>query len=64
MKARLYAEHAVAEYWVVDLRGAVVEVHSEISNGAYSRVTPYRAGATIRLQRFEDVLISVADFLG
>lgn len=63
VKARLYAERGVPEYWVVDLRGAVVEVHSEIMNGAYTRVTPYRTGGVIRLQRFDDVALSVADFL-
>jgi len=63
VKARLYAERGVPEYWVVDLRGGVVEVHSEIVNAAYSRVTPYRTGAVIRLQRFEDVVLTVAEFL-
>ena len=63
VKARLYAERGVLEYWVVDLRGAVVEVHTEIVNGAYTRVTPYRTGALIRLQAFDDVTLSVADFL-
>ena len=63
IKARLYAERGVPEYWVIDLRGGVVEVHSEIVNGAYSRVTPYRTGSVIRLQQFEDVALSVADFL-
>jgi Uma2 family endonuclease len=63
VKARLYAERGVPEYWIIDLRGGVVEVHSEIVNGAYSRVTPYRKGAVIRLQRFDDVALSVADFL-
>jgi hypothetical protein len=32
-------------------------------NAAYSRVTPYRTGAVIRLQRFEDVVLTVAEFL-
>jgi len=63
VKARLYAERGVPEYWVVDLRGAVVEVHTEIVNGAYARVTPYRTGALIRLQQFDDVAVSVAEFL-
>ncbi|MET0591969.1 MAG: Uma2 family endonuclease [Polyangiaceae bacterium] len=63
VKARLYAEHGVPEYWVVDLRGAVVEVHSDIVNGSYARVTPYRAGSSIKLQRFEDVVLAVSDFL-
>jgi Uma2 family endonuclease len=63
LKARLYAERGVSEYWVVDLRGAVVEVHTEIVNGAYARVTPYRSGAVIRLQRFDGVAVPVAEFL-
>ena len=63
-KAKLYAGAGVRDYWVINLEAGLVEVHNDIVNGAYSRVTPYRAGETIALRDFADVVIAVADFLG
>jgi Uma2 family endonuclease len=37
-KARLYARAGVPEYWIVNLRDRVVEVHREPSAGGYHRV--------------------------
>jgi Uma2 family endonuclease len=62
-KPSLYAESGVPEYWVVNLVDGLVEVHTEIVRGAYSRVTPYQKGGTIRPLAFADVEIAVADFL-
>jgi len=53
VKARLYAERGVPEYWIVDLRGGVIEVHSDVVNGAYARITPYRTGDVIALREFK-----------
>jgi Uma2 family endonuclease len=63
IKARLYAECNVPEYWVVDLAANLIEVHSEVVGGAYSRVVPYRKGERIVLSRFADVAIGAADVL-
>lgn len=63
VKAQLYAESGVPEYWVVNVRDGIVEVHTEIVRGAYTHVTPYRAGARIALLRFPDVEIAVGDVL-
>ena len=62
-KARLYAEFGVAEYWVVNVRDGIVEVHTEIVESVYTRVEPYRAGGMIRLLRFPDVEIAASDVL-
>ncbi|HXU82827.1 MAG TPA: Uma2 family endonuclease, partial [Polyangia bacterium] len=62
-KAALYAESGVPEYWVVNLVDGLVEVHTEIVRGAFSRAVPYRKGESIRPLAFPDVGIDVAEFL-
>ncbi len=63
LKAQLYAECGVPEYWVVNLRDRQIEVHTEIVGGSYSRVTPYRKGEAIALVRFPDLQVRVDDVL-
>jgi Uma2 family endonuclease len=60
LKAQLYAESGVPEYWVVNIPDQMVEVHTDIVGGAYTRITPYRSGDTITPKRFPDVKIPVA----
>jgi Uma2 family endonuclease len=62
-KARLYAESDVPEYWVVDLVANLIEVHTDIVAGEYTRITPYRKGERITLVQFADVTVDVADIL-
>lgn len=63
VKARLYAECGVAEYWIVNLSDGLVEVHTHPVRGTYTRITPYRRGDTISVARWPDVKIAVADIL-
>ncbi len=63
VKARLYAESGVLEYWIVNLVDGLVEVHTDIVSGTYARVAPYRKGDSIALQKFPDVEIAVSDVL-
>lgn len=63
VKARLYAGSGVQEYWIVNLVDGLIEVHTDIVNGAYARVAPYRKGEAITVQKFPDVKIAVADVL-
>jgi Uma2 family endonuclease len=63
VKAKLYAECSVPEYWVVNLVDGIIEVHTEPVRGAYARVTPHRKGSAIRLQALADVDLAVADIL-
>ncbi len=61
VKAHLYAESEIPEYWIIDLVTESVEVRTEPQGPAYARVvTVDRAGA-IRLQRFPDVQIRISD---
>ncbi len=63
LKAQLYAESGVPEYWVVNIPDRLIEVHTDIVGGAYTRVTPYRIGDTVSLSRFPDVRVPVADVI-
>ncbi|HUH02596.1 MAG TPA: Uma2 family endonuclease [Kofleriaceae bacterium] len=64
VKARLYAECGVPEYWIVNLVDALIEVHTDIVRGTYAKVIPYRQGEKIALLRFPDVTIAVDEILG
>jgi Uma2 family endonuclease len=60
-KAAMYAQAAVPEYWVVDVRNRWIEVHDTLVDGQYTRVTPYKPGETLRTLAFADVAIAVTD---
>lgn len=62
-KAQLYAESGVPEYWVVNVRDAIIEVHTEIVRDAYTHVKPHRAGGRIALTQFPDIELVVDDIL-
>ena len=62
-KAKLYAESGVPEYWVVNLVDGLVEVHSEIVRGVYTKVVPAKRGDRISLLAFPDVSLAVDDVL-
>ena len=63
VKARLYAECGIPEYWVVNLVDGLIEVHTSIVRGVYTRTVPFKKGESIRLQQFGDVQIAVDDVL-
>lgn len=63
VKAALYAQAAIPEYWIVNLVDRLVEVRTQIVSGAYTRQASYRAGESITLVAFPDVSIAVADVL-
>lgn len=63
-KARLYAESQIPEYWVVDLRSGLVEVHRSPRDGAYSQISSHSRDDLIRPLQFPDVELAVADLFG
>ena len=58
-KAALYAESGVDEYWVVNLRDAVVEVHGAPIDGRYARVERVARGARLAPLAFPDATIAL-----
>jgi len=63
-KAELYAAGGVPEYWIVDTRHDLIEVHADIVDGSYSRVTPYRRGQSVSPAAFSDLIVQVDEILG
>jgi Uma2 family endonuclease len=62
-KAQLYAESGVPEYWIVDLVHGLIEVYTDIVDGAYVRVMPFGPGETIRPRSFADIEVVVANIV-
>lgn len=63
IKARLYAEMGVPEYWIVNLVNAVVEAHHQPAATGYRKIMRHRRGETIRLRCFPDVELGVSEFV-
>lgn len=63
VKAKLYAECGVPEYWVVNLVERRVEVFVEPRGGEYTICRSQLHGTTISLASFPDVVVSVESFL-
>lgn len=60
LKARLYAEAGIADYWIVNLVDRCVEVRREPKDGDYRSVESYRAGQEVRPLAFPEVALAVA----
>jgi Uma2 family endonuclease len=61
VKARVYAESAVPEYWLVDLDGRSVSCYAEPRDGAYQR--QHGAGQAIAPESLPECAITVATLL-
>ncbi|HEX4592108.1 MAG TPA: Uma2 family endonuclease [Gemmataceae bacterium] len=63
-KAVLYAENAIAEYWVVDLTTDTVIVHRQPRpDGAWADVTTHGRGETLAVAALPGVTVAVAEIL-
>ncbi len=60
VKAPLYAQHDIAELWVVDATRLCIHVHREPVNGAYTAVTTHAGDETLVVPGFPDILIRLA----
>ena len=63
VKAALYAECGVPEYWIVNLVDGVIEVMTTAVDGEYTAQRAYRKGERIRLSRLSDIEVAVDDVL-
>ncbi len=63
LKLRRYAEAGIAEVWVANLRAREVTVYSGAAGSGYAAVRTYRAGDSIRLSAFPDVVLEVDGFM-
>ncbi len=60
VKAAIYAEASVPTYWVVDLIGRRVHVHTEPREGSYQRLATHAAGASLTIDGLPGVVIPSA----
>jgi Uma2 family endonuclease len=63
LKARLYAEMGVPDYWVVDLARRELVVHRDPAGDRYREVRTFAAGTSVEVLRFPDVIVRVDDVL-
>jgi len=61
MKARLYAEHGVAHYWVIDVPGSVLHRHSDPAGKAYRDVVKSPFDQAVAMPFDKTVSIVLAD---
>ena len=61
VKARLYAECGVPEYWIIDVEARRIEVFTEAKNGVYTHVITRSTGDEIAPTAFPDVNVRVDD---
>lgn len=60
-KAPLYAASGVPEYWIVDVKGQAIEVHSSPTNGQYTRVDRIETSGSVSPKAFPSFVLDVAD---
>ena len=63
IKARLYADSNVREYWIVDVKRGEIEVYREPADGAWKQVTRVARDGALRVAAFPDVELKAVDFL-
>ncbi len=61
VKADLYAEHGVRDYWVVDVNSAEIVVHRSLSGGVYRDVVRYSARDTVTSLVLPQLSLCLAD---
>lgn len=61
IKAEVYAEHGVRDYWVVDVNNAEIVVHRSLSGGVYRDVVRYSARDTVTSLVLPQLSLCLAD---
>jgi Uma2 family endonuclease len=61
VKADLYAEAGINEYWILNVVDLVLEVHRDPAGDHYASVTSHGRSATVSMLAFPDVHVRVAD---
>ena len=64
IKAPLYAESGVPEYWQVDVKKEILIVRTDPEHGEYQNVRIFRRGETVTLKEFPAFLFSLDEILG
>jgi Uma2 family endonuclease len=62
-KLRLYAMHNIAEYWLLNVNDACLEVYRQPEKGLYKEKTTLQSGDEITLSQLQNIRIKIADIL-
>lgn len=63
IKADIYAEGNVREYWIVNVDERVLEIHRDAAGGQWHTLTKLTAGETVSPIAFPELVVNVADIL-
>jgi Uma2 family endonuclease len=64
VKLPIYAAGGIAEFWIVNLEGEVIEVHREPTGDTYAARRVATRGESITPLAFPDLVVAVSDVLG
>jgi Uma2 family endonuclease len=64
VKAPLYAQAGIPEYWLIDLQGERVDVHQDPAEGSYRTVPVFRRGERLTSEALPSVAIQVDAIFG
>jgi Uma2 family endonuclease len=64
IKAPLYAEAGIAEYWILNIPQNVLEVRTEPVDGRYTRLEVLRPGAAVTPRAFPGASYRVEEIMG
>lgn len=64
VKAPLYAESGIPEYWLIDLESETIEVRRKPNKSGYEELQTLRRGDQLRCSAFPDTPLDVAAILG
>jgi Uma2 family endonuclease len=60
IKAKLYAEAGIQDYWIVNILERTIEVRRDPQGSSYRSVEVYRAGQDVRPLAFPNVVLPVS----
>jgi Uma2 family endonuclease len=61
IKARLYAEAGVPDYWIVDVKAMAIEVYREPKGNRYTRIVRYDQSASVTALLVPEITVCLAD---
>ena len=64
VKASLYAEAGIPEYWILNVKQDVLVIHSEPADGTYRQVRVAHREDTVSLQKLPNISFPVEEILG
>ena len=62
IKAEVYANNNIPEYWIIDLVNKKLIVHTLPNDNSYSQIVEYQAGF-ISPQNFTDIVIPLSELI-